>query len=179
MSNRKVKLYIAASIDGYIARPDGSLDWLEGLPNPNKIDYGYHAFYKTIDTVIMGRITYEEVLSFDVDWPYANGKTYVVSSDRALNIKTKNTWLIPEDLVNKVTMIKDEEGKDIWLLGGGKLVTTFLNADLIDEMILFITPVILGEGIPLFPDKPKEATFELVEAKAYETGMTGLTYRRG
>ena len=84
MTDRKLKLYIAASLDGYIARPDGSLDWLEGLPNPKKIDYGYQKFYQSIDMVILGRVTYEEILGFGVDWPYGGCKAWVVSQNPKL-----------------------------------------------------------------------------------------------
>ena len=178
MTDRKLKLYIAASLDGYIARTDGSLDWLEGLPNPNKIDYGYQAFYQSVDTVIMGRITYEEILGFGVDWPYEACKTWVVSQNPKLETPTKDTAQITGNFKQHIDDLKKQPGKDIWLVGGGRLVTTFLNADLVDEMILFITPVILGEGIALFPGQPKEKSFELAGVQSYETGMVGLTYKK-
>ena len=178
MTDRKLKLYIAASLDGYIARTDGSLDWLERLPNPNKIDYGYQEFYQSVDTVIMGRITYEEILGFGVDWPYEGCKTWVISHNPKLKIPTKDTTRITGNFKQHIDDLKKQPGKDIWLVGGGRLVTTFLDADLVDEMILFITPVILGEGIALFPGQPKEKSFELSGVQSYETGMVGLTYRK-
>lgn len=178
MTDRKLKLYIAASLDGYIARKDGSLDWLDGLPNPKKIDYGYHKFYQSVDTVIMGRITYEEILGFGVEWPYAGCKTWVVTQNPTLKTPTVDTKRVTGNFKQEVDKLKKQPGKDIWLVGGGQLITTFLNADLIDEMILFITPVILGEGIPLFPGQIGEKSFELSGAQSYETGMASLTYRR-
>lgn len=88
---KKTKLFIATSIDGYIARKDGTLDWLDAIPNPDQLDYGYYAFYETVDTILMGRKTYEEVLGFGVDWPYPDCKTYVVSSN-PVDLKTENTF---------------------------------------------------------------------------------------
>ncbi|WP_422360993.1 dihydrofolate reductase family protein [Reichenbachiella sp.] len=174
---KKCKLYIASSIDGYIAREDGSLDWLDAVPNPDKLDYGYYAFYESVDTLIMGRKTYEEVLGFGVDWPYPDAKTYIVSS-REVEIKTKNTYLINNPLEDKVKEWKRENGKDIWVVGGGVLISSMLDLGLIDEMLLTITPVILGSGIPLFPNNPKETKLELVKTEAFDTGFVNLTYKR-
>ena len=174
---RKVKLYIAASLDGFIARKDGKLDWLEGIPNPDKHDYGYHAFYDSVDTVLMGRLTYSEILGFDVDWPYGNCKSAVFSKNENLEISTPNTHLINNDVKGYVNQLRQQPGKDIWLVGGGGLLTSFLNDGLIDEMIVCITPVIIGEGIPLFPNVPKETKLELIESTSYDTGFVSMSYR--
>lgn len=174
---RKVKLYIAASLDGFIARKDGTLDWLEGIPNPNKHDYGYQAFYDSVDTVLMGRLTYSEILGFDVDWPYGNCQSVVFSKNKALDISTPDTRLVNNDIKDYVNQLKATSGKDIWLVGGGGLVTSFLNDGLIDEIILCIPPVIIGKGIPLFPDTPKETKLELIESTPYDTGFVSLTYK--
>lgn len=174
---KKCKLYIATSIDGFIARADGSLDWLDAVPNPDKLDYGYYAFYDTVDTLIMGRKTYEEVLGFGVDWPYPDCKTYIVSSNEVV-IKTENTYLINNPLEGKVKEWKKEKGKDIWVVGGGVLISSILDLRLIDEMLLTITPVILGNGIPLFPNNPKETKLELVKTEAFDTGFVNLIYRK-
>ncbi|NBC08920.1 MAG: hypothetical protein GVY26_17145 [Bacteroidetes bacterium] len=96
-----IKLYIATSIDGYIARPNNQLDWLAKLPNLDKTDYGYQDFYAGIDTVVMGRKTYEEVLGFDVDWPYAECTTYVATTRKDYVLSTPNTELLP--LLNEDT----------------------------------------------------------------------------
>lgn len=174
---KKLKLYIATSIDGYIARKDGSLDWLDSIPNPDQLDYGYYQFYESIDTILMGRKTYEEVLSFGVDWPYPDSKTYVISSGET-EIKTEKTFLSKEPLKQKVKELSIEKGKDIWVVGGGILITSLLNMDLIDEMLITITPVILGEGIPLFPNNPKETKLELIKTEAFDTGFVNLVYKR-
>ncbi|HAS40051.1 MAG TPA: dihydrofolate reductase [Microscillaceae bacterium] len=173
---KKVKLYIAASLDGFIARKDHSLDWLDALPNPEKTDYGYYAFYESIDTVLMGRSTYEVILGFDVDWPYPDAQTIIFSRSSEVNITTPNTRLVNEDIKTYVTKLRQEKGKDIWLAGGGQLVTSFLNEGLIDEMIVSITPVILGEGVPLFAQTPKETKLKLTDAQHFGSGMVNVTY---
>lgn len=173
-----VKLYIAASLDGYIARPDGNLDWLMALPNPNNIDHDYGEFMETIGATIMGSATYKEVLGFGIEWPYPNIMSYVISRNPNLPISTTMTKLINEDVKTFTERLKGEVEKDIWLIGGGQLITTFLNYDLIDEITLTLIPTILGEGIQLFPNKPKESTWQFIEAKPYETGAVSVIYRR-
>lgn len=174
----QVKLYIAASLDGFIARPDGNLDWLMALPNPNNIDHDYGKFMETIGATIMGSATYKVVLGFDIEWPYPNVMSYVASRNPKLPISTPMTKLITEDIVTFTERLKSEMEKDIWLIGGGQLITTFLNHNLIDEMTLTLIPNILGEGIPLFPNKPAESIWQLVDAKTYETGAVSIIYKR-
>jgi len=174
----KVKLYIAATLDGFIAREDGSLDWLDALPNPNKTDYGYEAFFATIDTVIMGKSTYEEILGFGVEWPYAGCKTYILTSDDTYKPQTAHTEIFDQVTETYVKKIKAESSKNIWIVGGGKTMVTFLNSGLVDEMILFLVPTIIGKGIRLFPDHPKETLFKLVKTEAFETGVVSLTYTK-
>lgn len=174
---KKNRLFIATSIDGYIARKDGSLDWLDAIPNPDNLDYGYYKFYDSIDTILMGRKTYEEVLGFGVDWPYPDCKTYVISQ-RAVDIKTENTYLMDGPFEKKVGELRQEKGKDIWVVGGGVLISSMLDLNLIDEMLITITPVILGEGISLFPNAPRETKFELVDTESFKTGFVNLVYKK-
>ncbi|MEO9965802.1 MAG: dihydrofolate reductase family protein [Reichenbachiella sp.] len=174
---RRLKLFIATSIDGFIARKDGSLDWLDDIPNPDKLDYGYFKFYDSIDTLLMGRKTYNEVLGFGVEWPYPDSKTYVISSG-PVDIKTENTFYIQKPLAETVKALMTEPGKDIWVVGGGELISSMLSLDLIDEMLITITPVILGAGIPLFPSQPKETKFDLINTEAFDTGFVNLTYKK-
>jgi dihydrofolate reductase len=166
-----------ASLDGYIAREDGSVDWLENHPNPQGLDYGYADFVAGIDTVLIGRKSYEEILGFDLPWPYADCQTYVFTSDTGYEVKTVNTRTLTGLTHESITQVREKSQKSIWLLGGGKLVTAFLNLGAIDEIHLFIIPVILGKGIPLFPNEPKESTFTLTKTEAYENGVVGLFYR--
>lgn len=144
---RKIVLYIAMSLDGYIARKDGTLDW---LPDPGDIDMGYDDFYDTIDTVVMGAATYEQIineLSPDV-WPYEGKQCFVATTKNRTS--DKRTTFISEDIAGFVSKLKQQPGKDIWLVGGGKLVDPFIKQNVIDQYIITVMPTILGDGIPLF-----------------------------
>lgn len=174
----KVVLYIAASLDGYIARPDGGIDWLESLPNPDQTDHGYAAFMETISCTIMGRKTYQEVLGFNCPWPYQGIPSYIISHNPDLEISTVDTSVYSGRMDSLISKLKETEKKDIWLIGGGQLITSFLNEELIDRMILFQIPLILGEGIPLFPGKPRESGWKLVESQSYSTGAVCSIYDR-
>lgn len=173
---KKIKLYIAASIDGYIAGSDGDLDWLTEFPNPEKNDYGYKDFFESIDTVIMGGCTYRDILGMDVLWPYRDKRTYVVTRN-PLSAK-ENIHFITENMTATFSQLKQEDGKDIWLVGGGKLTTMLLNQDLVDEMIIIYIPVILGDGILLFPDKPKESQWRLKDTVSYKNGVVQVSYMK-
>lgn len=164
------------SLDGYIAKPDGSVDWLEALPNPNQIDHGYGAFYDTIDTVIMGRKTYDNILGFDVPWPYENCTTYLATRESAFHPPTPKTTVIQGEIGATTQSLKEEEGKDIWLVGGGQLVAYYLDAQMVDEMLIFVAPTIIGAGIPLFPSPLPENSFHLQAVEQYETGIALLHY---
>jgi dihydrofolate reductase len=148
------------------------------LPNPNNIDHDYSKFMATIGATIMGSATYKKVIGFGIDWPYPDITSYIISRNRDLTISSPMTKLVTEDVKTFTERLKTEVDKDIWLIGGGKLITTFLNLDLIDEMTLTLIPNILGEGIPLFPNKPKESTWKLVDTIPYETGAVSVVYRR-
>jgi dihydrofolate reductase len=174
----EIKLFIATTIDGFIARENNSLDWLTELPNPNKHDYGYNEFISTIDTVIMGRRTYEEILGFDVDWPYPHYNTFVVTSNSSFKAKTKNTNILYNIDKLSIASLKSKSKKNIWIVGGGKIITAFLNHNAVDEMLLTIIPIILGKGIRLFPDAPKETNFKLIQAESFDTGLVNLTYKK-
>lgn len=173
---KKVKLYITASIDGYIARPDGDLEWLTGFPNPSKTDYGYKDFFDSVDTVIMGNRTYHDILCMDVLWPYKDKETYVVTH-HAQEAK-ENIRFISENVVETISELRKKDEKDIWLVGGGQLVSLLLSADLIDEMQITYIPVILSNGIPLFPKSTKESQWNLLENRAFDNGVFQVKYQR-
>ena len=173
-----IKLYIATTLDGFIARENNSLDWLHELPVPENEDYGYSKFLSGIDTVIMGRKTYDEILGFGVDWPYANCKSYILTSEVSYKATTPNTEVLHDLDLEFIEKVKTESKKNTWIVGGGQLISTFLNLDAIDEMILSIVPRILGKGIRLFPNGPKETKFELISSQSFESGLVNLTYRK-
>lgn len=174
----KIVLYIASSLDGYIARTDGSLDWLNNHPNPDNTDYGYGEFLQSISAIVMGRITYEEVIKFGIPWPYKGIPTYVTTSNEQLDITTPDTHRYSGDLSELSDSLKKMTNNDIWLVGGGKLVTHFLNLNLIDRIILTIMPVLLGEGILLFPGRSIESQWKLNACKAFGSGVVSVTYDR-
>lgn len=176
MSN--IILYIAMSIDGFIARPDGNLDWLHNVPPPQQGDYGYAALLSRTGTIIMGRKTYEEIIGFGIDWPYNNIPTYVVTQQPTLPIVSPDTQLITHNFQAILQQLKEQSEKDIWLVGGGQLVATCIREKLLDEMIITIIPKIIGNGISLFPNNESiEQDWTLVHTQPFHTGVVNLTYK--
>lgn len=146
MTHRKVVVYIGVSLDGYIATRDDSLDWL--LNTPGSGDNGFGEFYDTVDTIIMGRRTYDWIMAQENGrFPYVGKECYVYTS-QALPSTGHVTFTSqnPEKLIRAL----QPEGKRIWLVGGSRLIDLFRKQRLIDEYIINIAPVILGQGIPLF-----------------------------
>lgn len=172
---RKTILYIAISLDGKIAKADGSVDWLEAIPVPGDGDYGYAEFYKSIDTTIQGNATYQQIIGWGVDFPYPDKKNYVITRQQGL-ANTEHVEFVSTDPVAFLRELKASAGKDIWVVGGGKLNATFLEAKLIDEIQVFIMPVVLTEGIDMFAALRKETSLSLVASKTYENGVVALTY---
>lgn len=148
--SRKVILYIAVSLDGYIADRDGNIDWLGGQDEGDETDYGYEEFIKGVDTILMGKNTYRQVsteLSPQV-WPYPGRKTYVFTHQQEQDRpEIQFTGEEPQELVRR---LKAGSGKNIWVCGGSDLANQLMAADIIDEFHLTIMPVILGGGLPLF-----------------------------
>ena len=172
---RKLQLYIAASLDGKIARPDGDVAWLDEVPNPGHDDYGYAAFMQEIDTTLMGHNTYRQLLDFDIPFPYTETDNYVITRDRN-RMQADHVTFISGNVGRFVRNLKESEGKNIWLIGGGQVNTLFLNEGLIDELILFVMPVVLGKGIGLFEGRPDISFLELSSHKRYSSGVVRLNY---
>jgi dihydrofolate reductase len=152
----KIIVYIATSLDGYIAREDGSIE----------------AFYKSIDTVIMGKTTYDQVLTFG-EYPYKDKKSFVFTTTNQK--KNENVEFVSD--VDK--FVKDGfngMGKNIWLVGGAQIITSFLKQKAVDEIIVTIIPVILGKGLPLFKNMESEIKLELIKTKKYAQ-LVDLRYR--
>lgn len=169
---KKVVLYVAASLDGYIATPDHGVKWLETLENPDGTDYGYKDFIEGVDTIVMGRKSYEIVRGFDIEWPYANKQVYVISRQQDFALDTPNTELIKGDLVEALEKIKYVWGdKNIWLIGGGLATRSLLEHQCVEEIMLFTAPVLLGEGVRLFPDSKTRVNLSLIDHRAYPSGM--------
>ena len=171
---RSVVLYIATSLDGYIADREGTVDWLEDIPKPEQTDYGYADFYDSIDAVLLGRKTYDQVLSFDVDYPYADKKSYVFTHQSAQAHDQDIEFI--ENAVPFVRALKQKEGKDIWLVGGASLFHSLFKAGLVDELRIFIMPIILGMGVPLFQSTENRQSLDLQDARDYSSGVVAVKY---
>jgi len=163
----KIILYIASSLDGYIARENGDVDWL-----PINTDSGYDNFYKSIDTVIMGKKTYDQILTFG-DYPYKGKKSYVFTRNDSL---TKDENVEFASNVEEFSRNLVSSKGNIWLVGGSELFSAFLEHKLVDEIILSIIPTVLGKGIPLFQNINQEANLKLIKTTGY-SGFVELTYK--
>ncbi|GGG44168.1 dihydrofolate reductase family protein [Hymenobacter glacieicola] len=171
---RKVVLYIATSLDGYIASPDGSVEWLP-TPPPGE-DYGYANFLATADATLLGRATYEQVLSFG-EWPYPTLTNYVFTHRPPAEPAHASVHFITEDPTRFVTQLKQQPGNTIWLIGGSTLASPLLAAGLIDELMLFIVPQLLGSGIPLWREQPRPRALTLQRTQTWPDGTTLLHYQ--
>lgn len=170
--SRKLILYIAMSLDGYIARKNGDVDWLEGDGTEVDADMGYEKFYETIDTVIMGSKTYEQILTFG-EYPYKGTKGYVYTTRNLTdNEDVVFTNEKPKKLIDR---LKEQQGNDIWIIGGANILDDFIKNNLIDEYIIAIIPTILGEGISLFKHKNPEIKLKLYKTETVN-GIVLLYY---
>ena len=163
----KCSVYIATSLDGFIAKPDGDIEWLDHpdyvLKDKNE-DFGFYAFMNSIDALVMGRHTFEKVLSFG-EWPYK--KPVIVLSRKKRVIPGE-----PHDVLEKAS----KKGFNHLYIDGGKTIQQFLNAGLINKLVITIIPVLLGEGIPLFGKLKSDLKLELLSSLEFENGFTKLTY---
>jgi len=176
--SKKNSVFIATSIDGYIADKNGGLDWLHSIPNPNKDDMGYLEFTNGIDALVMGRTTFETVMGFDVDWPY--DKPVFVLSNKLKEIPGSHkgkAFLVKGTLTEILDKIH-EKGLNKLYIDGGTTIRNFLKADLIDEMILTTIPILLGGGSSLFTELPNELNFELIGSKTFLNQITQNHYKR-
>ena len=174
----EIRLFIATSLDGFIARDNGSLDWLVNIPNPSQTDHGYNEMIENTDVIVMGRKTYDEILGFGIDWPYENRKTFVVTDKPDFVFSTAITFVLNKIDSGVIDFLKNQSSKNIWLTGGGSLVTQFLNLGAIDEMTISVVPIILGKGIRLFPNTPLETQFKTLKTEFFDTGIVNLVYSK-
>jgi len=170
---RKVVLGLGISLDGHIARPSGAVDFLF-MPK----DYSMAPFFATVDTAIMGRKTLDAALQMGGGSFHSSSMaTYVFSRSRPPGERDGLVFInqLPATFIRQ---LRKCPGKNIWLMGGGELARDFLKADLVDELYLGIVPVLLGEGIPLFPSGFPQRDFLLVENNTYSRGLIALKYKR-
>lgn len=166
---RRVLYSVACSLDGYIARLDHSVDWL-----PEGGDYGLEAFFATVDTALIGRKTHDFMVKHG-QFSMPGLENYVFSRNPAPPSYPGVHW-VSTDAEALVRKLKEQSGKDIWLIGGSDLAQTLFHARLIDEVSLTIIPVLLGDGIPLFPKIKFDTPLNLIEQKAYPDGVLTLRY---
>lgn len=174
---RKLSLFIATSLDGYIAKPNDDLSFLKLVEKEGE-DYGYTTFTDTIDTIILGRKTYDYVLKEIGSSHYDNGKRNVFVITRTEKPSVGKTTFYTGNLTELVQRLKSESGKNIYCDGGAEIVNELLRNDLIDEFIISIIPVLVGNGTRLFKDGRPEQTLEFITAKTFDTGLTQLHYKR-
>jgi len=169
-------LYIATSLDGYIADKDGGVGWLDRFDPPEGSDYGYGEFYSQVGTLVMGRKTYEQVLDFDVDWPYPDRDTIIITSDPQFEPHTPRTRVVSDNIIAELENIKNKAHKNIWVVGGAILVRSLMEYNFIDRLQLFQMPLILGNGIRLFPDGTPSSTLIPKGIESFDNGVTSLTF---
>ena len=173
---RKVLFYIAASLDGYIATPDGGVDWLP-QPSAEEVDYGYADLLASVDTTLQGRTTYEQVLTFG-EWPYPSLRNYVFTHQPPTQAVHPSIEFVTENPVDFVARLRQQEGKNIWLIGGSTLAAPLLQAGVVDELLLFVMPQLLGQGIRLWQDRPlQHQPVRLLRTHTWPDGVTLLHYQ--
>ncbi len=175
---RKIITSIATSADGYIARRDGSVDWLN-LPQPAG-DYGMAGFYRSIDTILWGRKTYELALAFQKQGIKEaefdpKVKNYVFSH-QALKPATSAVELVTEPIPAFVKRLRARRGKHIWMMGGAELIASFLDQSAIDEFIIHVIPIFIGEGIPLIAPRHRSVELRLLSCRRFSDGVARLHY---
>lgn len=174
---RKISLFIAMSLDGYIADHKGGVDWLTGQGDDNENIDTYSEFVKNIDTILMGWNTYRQIVTelSPKEWIYSDFTTYVITHNELTSSeKIRFTNTNPVDLIKR---LKKENGKDIWICGGANLVQQLVNEDFIDCYYITVIPTLLGSGIRLFENGKHEIKLKLLHTQSYN-GMTDLIYAR-
>jgi dihydrofolate reductase len=171
---RKIILYIAMSLDGYIAGKDDNIDFLSTVDIPGE-DFGYLSFQKEIDTLIWGRKTYDKLLSFGIEFPHKDKKCYVFSASRTGSDENVTYFSDLDELVNE---LQKEEGKNIYCDDGGELVYELLKRSLIDTLIVSVIPYLVGEGIRLFRDGRPSQALEFKKSITFPSGLVQLWYNK-
>ncbi|MET3924967.1 dihydrofolate reductase family protein [Devosia sp. 2618] len=170
----KIVGYIASSLDGFIATADENLDWLTNQPGLDLGEHDYHNFIGTIETVVMGRSTYDWVAKFPGDWEYAGKRVIVVTSRPIEN--PKGPLETRSDIDALITELRALDDGNVWMLGGGRLQMTFMEHGALDEIEVYVMSEIIGGGIPLFPPTGLRATPKLLSAKKLGPECARLHY---
>lgn len=172
---RELILYTTVSLDGYLAPIYGGFDMLTTISDTEREDYGKNVIFDSIDTIIMGGNTYYELSCIDVEMPFKDKKIYVVSQ-KSLELH-KEVCFIKENAITEIKKLKELDGKNIWLMGGGVLTASLLEQKLIDKMIINYLPYMLGYGIPLFPKYKGESKWELINSQSIKNSILKVEYQ--
>ena len=172
---RRVIVHIATSADGYIARPDGDLDWLTSRPAPRGF-YGMSAFMRSIDTTLLGRKTYD--VSRRLGATFDSSRRSIVFSRHAPPADAPPGVEFVRDAIGAfVRRLRAEPGKDVWLMGGGELIASFLDEGAIDEFVVSVVPVFIGDGIPLIARRHRHVPLSLQSVERFDDGVVQSRYR--
>jgi dihydrofolate reductase len=175
IADRKVIIYIAMSLDGYIARSDGDISFLSVVEQKGE-DYGYTDFLKTVDIVIIGRKTYDHVIEMGYDYPHQDKDVYILSRSERPEVGLPKYF--KGSLGGLIAELKAKKGKNIYCDGGAEVINALLKENLIDEFIISIIPIVLGDGVPLFNNGRPENMLELISSKQFDKGLVQLHYKR-
>jgi dihydrofolate reductase len=170
-------VYIATSLDGFIATTDGGVEWLNDIPNPDESDYGYAEFTSGIDALVMGRGTYEKVLTFG-DWPYKKPVFVLSNSLTKVSQELKDKVEIVSGDLDELVKQLNQRGYSNLYIDGGKVIQSFLREDLIDELIITRIPILLGDGIPLFGKLGKTLKFKHKKTEIFNNALVQSSYVR-
>ncbi len=174
---RKIIANLATSADGYIARPDGNLDWLTKRPAPKGF-YGMPQFTRSVDAKLLGRKTFD--LSVELGAHFSAGdQHYVFSRQPPPAFVPAGVEFVSQSIGVFAKRLRKQAGKNIWMMGGGELIASFLDEDLIDEFIITVVPVFIGEGIPLIAPRPRHVPLKLLSAKSFPDGVVQVHYEIG
>ncbi len=171
---RNVIVHIATSADGFIARPDGDLEWLTSRPAPKGF-YGMNAFMRSIDTTVLGRKTYEASLRLGAKFD-SRSRTIVFSRHAPPADVPSGVEFVGGAIGPFVSRLREQPGKDIWLMGGGDLIASFLDEQAIDEFVVSVVPVFIGNGIPLIARRHRHVPLTLRSVERFEDGLVQLHY---
>jgi dihydrofolate reductase len=176
---RNIIVYIATSADGYIARPDGDVAWLD-RPQP-KGNYGYGTFFKSVDTILWGRKTYSKGIEMGMEermeeWGFGRGTKNYVFSRRPPESALRGFDFVNEPIKPFAQHLRSQPGKNIWMMGGGEIIASFLDEGEIDEFSIHVIPILIGEGIPLISPRHREIPLKLLSTKKYPDGVVHLHY---
>jgi len=173
-NRRKVIVHIAASADGYIARPDGDLEWLTSRPPPPGF-YGMSTFTKSVDTKVLGRKTYEISVRMGARFD-SKSRHFVFSRGAPPADAPPGVEFVTGAIGPFVSRLREQAGKDIWLMGGGDLIASFLDEGAIDEFVVSVVPLFIGDGIPLLARRHRHVPLSLLSTERFEDGLVQLRY---